>query len=425
MPRRILWLVPAVLAATCCWAGDWPQFRGPGGEGHADEKLVTEWSGAGWSSPIVGKVYLHILWKVDVPGSGWSSPVVVGGKVYLTSAVPVKDSKDLSLRAICLNAKDGKTVWDVEVFRQDAKKAPGIHRKNSHASPTPSVEGERLYVHFGHQGTACLDLSGKVKWRNSDLRYSPVHGNGGSPVLVDGLLVFSTDGARVRQVIALDVRDGQVKWKKDRSGKAARAFSFSTPLVITVGGKKQIVSPASDMVAAYDPATGEEIWKVTYSGYSVIPRPVFGHGMVFLSTGFDRPELLAIAADGKGDVTKTHVKWRIDEGAPKTPSPLLVGDELYLVSDDGFASCLDAKKGTQHWSKRVPGNGFSASPLYANGHVYLQSEDGVGTVLKASKKYELVSRNDLPKGSRTLASYAASGGALFLRTQSELYKIGK
>lgn len=416
MLRRIIWLLPILLAAAVplgTRAGDWPQFRGPEGQGHADEKLVTRWSGSD-----------NVLWKVDVPGTGWSSPVIVDGKVYLTSAVAIKDSKDLSLRALCLSAKDGKVVWDVEVFRQDAK-APAIHRKNSHASPTPIVEGDRLYVHFGHQGTACLDLAGKVKWRNSELRYAPVHGNGGSPALVDGLLVFSTDGAAIRRLYALDVKDGQVKWKVDRSGRAGKQFSFSTPLVITVGGKKQIVSPGSDMVGAYDPATGEEIWKVTYKGYSVVPRPVYGHGMIYLSTGYDSPELLAIAADGKGDVTKTHVKWRLDEGAPRTPSPLLVGDVLYLVSDNGFASCLDAKKGTQHWYKRVGGNGYSASPMYANGHVYLLSEDGVGTVLKASTKYELVSRNDLPDGTRTLASYAASGGALFLRTQSELYKIGK
>src|SRR5262249_44760020 len=187
------------------------------------------------------------------------------------------------LRALCLDAKDGKIVWDVEVFRQDASKAPNVHSKNSHASPTAIVEGDRMYVHFGHQGTACLDLSGKVLWRNRELSYAPVHGNGGSPVLVDGLLVFSTDGADVRRVVALDAKDGQVKWKKNRSGKASRNFSFSTPLVITVNKKKQIISPASDMVAAYDPATGDEIWKATYKGYSVIPRPVYGHGMIFLS----------------------------------------------------------------------------------------------------------------------------------------------
>lgn len=409
MLRTLLPLLAATAVVPPLCAGDWPQFRGPTGQGHADEKLVTSWGEAD-----------NVLWKQDVPGLGWSSPVVVEGKVYLTTAVK-GDGKAQSLRAMCLDAKDGSVVWDVEVFAQEG--GPGIHSKNSHASPTPVVAGGRIYVHFGHMGTACLDLQGKVLWRNRDLRYAPVHGNGGSPVLVEGLLVFSTDGAAVRQVIALDAGTGKVKWRKDRSGKAARNFSFSTPMVIEVAGKKQIVSPASDMVAAYDPATGDEVWKVRYGGYSVIPRPAFGHGMVFLSTGYDRPEFLAVAADGKGDVTATHVKWRLTKGAPHTPSPLLAGDELYLVADDGVASCIDAKKGDVHWQKRLPGKGHSASPTYAGGHVYYLSEDGVGSVVKASKTYELVSRNAI--GEKTLASYAASDGALYLRTQKRLFKIGK
>jgi outer membrane protein assembly factor BamB len=419
MRRVVCWLLPALLAATSVFASDWPQFRGPTGQGHSDEKPMTKWSDTE-----------NVLWKKEIPGSGWSSPVVVGGKIYLTSAVEVKDSKDLSLRALCLDAKDGKILWDNEVFRQDASKAPGIHSKNSHASPTPIVEKDRLYVHFGHQGTACLELSGKVLWRNREYSYVPIHGNGGTPVLVDGLLVFSNDGyvvgssfKPVRRLVALDAKEGQLKWTTNRTGKPNKSFSFSTPLVITVNKKKQIVSPGSDVVAAYDPATGDEIWKVTYSGYSLIPRPVYGHGMVFLSTGYDSPELLAIEADGKGDVTKTHVKWRLRKGAPHTPSPLLVGDELYLVSDGGLASCLDAKTGKEHWQKRVQGRGYSASPIYADGHVYLLSEDGVGTVLKASKTYEVVARNEL--GERTLASYAVSDSALFVRTAKRLYKIGK
>lgn len=412
MLRSLLCLSAAAGLAGACLAADWPEFRGPTAQGLAkDDKLVTEWSDT-----------KNVAWKKEIPGSGWSSPVLVGGKIYLTSAVAGKGS-DLSLRALCLDAREGKTLWDNEVFLQDASKAPPIHSKNSHASPTPIVEGGKLYVHYGHQGTACLDLSGKVLWRNTDLKYAPVHGNGGSPALVDDLLVFSTDGASVRQVVALDAKDGKLRWKKARSGKASRNFSFSTPLVIKVGDKKQIVSPASDMVAAYDPATGAEIWKVSYSGYSVIPRPVYGHGMVFLSTGYDSPELLAVAADGKGDVTDKNVKWRLRKGAPHTPSPLLVGDELYTVSDNGLASCIDAKTGDVHWQKRVPGRGYSSSPIYANGHVYLLSEDGVGTVLKASKTYEQVSRNEL--GDRTLASYAVSDGYLYVRTAKRLYKIGK
>jgi outer membrane protein assembly factor BamB len=397
---------------TALRAEDWPEFRGPTGQGTAKaEKLPVEWGPA-----------KNVVWKQPIPGSGWSSPVVVWGKVYLTTAEEVAGSDDVSLRALCLDAKDGKALWNVEVFRQDAATAPAIHRKNSHASPTPLVADGRLFVHFGHQGTACLDLAGRVLWRNRDFRYDPVHGNGGSSVFVDGLLVFSTDGAAVRQVVALDATTGKLRWKTPRTGDPVKHFSFSTPLVITVAGKKQIISPGSDVVGAYHPATGKEIWRVRYDGYSVIPRPVFGHGLVFLSTGYNSPSVLAIRPDGTGDVTRTHVAWRLRKGAPHAPSPLLVGDELYLVSDAGLGSCLDAKTGKVHWQRRLPGNGFSASPIAA-GHVYFLSEDGVATVLRAGKAFQLVARNEM--GERALASYAVADGSLYLRTAGHLYRIGK
>ena len=411
--KHLLTLLCLVVGSLALSAADWPQFRGPDGQGHSSATdLPTEWDAT-----------KNVVWKQDIPGSGWSSPVVVEGKVYLTSAVVIDKSKDLSLRTLCLDASSGKILWNVETFRQAATGSPNIHGKNSHASPTPVVEGGRIYVHFGHQGTACLDPMGKILWSNRDLKYTHVHGNGGSPVLVDGLLVFSTDGASVREVIALDAKTGKVKWRTARSGKAAKNFSFTTPLVIEVAGKKQIISPASDMVAAYDPATGAEVWKVRYTGYSVIPRPVFGHGMLFLSTSYDSASVLAIKADGKGDVTDTHLLWSLKKGAPHTPSMLLVGEELYMVSDDGLGTCVDAKKGTVYWQERLGGNGYSASPIYADGKLWFLAEDGVGTVVKAGKTYERLARN--PLGERTLASYAAIDGALFIRSKDRLYRIGK
>ena len=390
-----------LLIALPAVAADWPQFRGPGGQGEAGlAALPTQWSATE-----------HIAWKQNVPGTGWSSPVVVAGKVYLTAAAPIDNSKDLSLRALSFDAVTGKLLWNQEVFRQIAAKSPGIHSKNSHASPTPIVDKGRLYVHFGHQGTACLDVaSGKTLWANQELKYAPVHGNGGSPILVDGLLVFSSDGAVVRRLVALDADTGKVKWKTTRNSSALKRFSFTTPLAIEVDNKKQIVSPASNVVGAYDAATGAEIWHVDYTGYSVIPRPVYGHGLVFISTSYDSPVVMAIRVNGKGDVTKTHVAWTLKKGAPNTPSMLLVGDELYMVSDAGLASCVDAKTGEVHWQKRLTGNGYSASPIHANGNVYFLSEDGVCTVVLASKTFSQVSRNLL--GERTLASPAAADGAL-------------
>lgn len=407
-PLTIVLLISAGLAR----AGDWPQFRGPTGQGIASPgHYPVEWSAS-----------KNVAWRKTIPGKGWSSPIVSGQFVYLTTAVAAEQEKgrDQSLHALCLSADTGEMIWDKEVFHQDGSQSPGIHGKNSHASPTPLTDGQHLYVHFGHQGTACLDFQGNVIWTNRDIHYQPVHGNGGTPILTQNSLVFSCDGLEQPLVIALDRAKGTMLWKTARETESFKKFSFSTPLSITVNGKEQIISPGSGAVCAYDPATGGEIWRIKYEGYSVIPRPVFGHGLIFVSSGFESPSLLAIRPDGQGDVTNTQVAWTLRKGAPLTPSPLLVGEELYLVSDSGIASCVDARTGKVHWSERIGGN-YSASPLYADGRIYCQSEDGTGVVLKAGKSFEVLARNSL--GERTLASYAASDGAFFIRTESNLYRI--
>jgi outer membrane protein assembly factor BamB len=409
----IILTVSAWLLALPASGGNWPEFRGPGREGHATAKnLPTEWNTTS-----------NVAWKQAVPGKGWSSPVIQDGRIYLTAAVPEEGGSNLALSVFCLNEKDGGIVWKSDVFTEDTAASAKIHAKNTHASPTPVIEGKRIYVHFGHQGTACLDLDGKVVWRNSSLGYTPVHGNGGSPIIVDNKLIFSGDAAKDPFIVALDKETGSVIWNLKRETEAKRKFTFSTPLLITVNGQRQLISQASGAVIAYDPQDGREIWRVRYGeGYSVVPRPVFGHGLLFIATGFDKPTVMAIRPDGKGDVTDTHVAWTLTKGAPLTPSPLLVGEELYLVADVGVASCLDAKTGTVHWSERVGGN-YSASPLYADGKIYLQSEQGNGVVLKPGKTFQTVSTNVL--GERTLASYAVDDNALFIRTESSLYRIGK
>lgn len=408
----------SVIAAIACLtisplhAHDWPEFRGPTGQGLSPAKKVpTQWSGTE-----------NVAWKASIPGSGWSSPVLVKGRLYLTTAVPAENGSGLSLRALCLEAGTGKQIWSTEVFKPDT--GSSVHKKNGYASPTPLVSDGKIFVHFGHLGTACLDLAGKVLWHQNSIKYPPVHGNGGSPVLAGNHLIFSCDGFSDPFVVALDRRTGDVKWKTPRNNETpSKKFSFSTPLLISHDGRSELISPASGGTYAYDPASGRELWRVTTgSGFSVVPRPVYAQGLLFVNTDYDFPKLFAIRPGGQGDVTATHLAWQIGRGAPSTPSALVAGEELYFVSDSGIATCADAKTGKVHWNERL-GGGFSASPVFAEGRVYFQNEEGIGYVVKAGKTYELLAKNEL--GERSLASYAVDDGALFIRGADHLFRIGK
>ncbi len=315
----------------------------------------------------------------------------------------------------------------MEIFQETPQVTQRIHNKNSHASPTPVTDGKHLFVHYGALGTACLTvgdestLGGKLVWKNRGVNYPMNHGSGGSPVLVDGLLFFSCDGSKNPFVVALDQATGQIRWKKPRPEVVNRKkFSFSTPLVIEVDGQKEIISPATDQVVAYRPKDGEKIWSVGYNGYSVIPRPVFAEGLLFLSTSYDKPVAMAVSPEGKGNLTATNIAWQNRRAAPHTPSMLAVGSEVYMVSDGGVATCVDAKTGNVHWQQRLGGN-YSASPLYGDGKIYFQNEAGEGIVIRPGTTYEELARNDMH--ARTLASYGVIDSDLLIRTDTALYRI--
>jgi outer membrane protein assembly factor BamB len=340
---------------------------------------------------------------------------VADGRVWLTTAV--KD-RGASLRAVAFDVATGRQLVNAEVFR--VASATPLNPKNSLASPTPIVEGDRLYVHFGADGTAALTPSGEVVWKVR-LSYESQHGNGGSPIVYGDSLVYSADGSDEAFVVALDKHTGKVRWKTRRRQPWDQAYS--TPLVIRVGDRDQIVSVGAYRAAAYDPETGKEIWRVSYAdGFSNVPRPVFGHGLVFIATGFQQPSLLAVRADGTGDVTKTHVAWTLRRAAPYTPSPLLVGDELYIVNDTGIASCLDARTGETRWQQRLGGN-YSASPIFADERIYFLSEEGVATVIAPGTEFRKLAVNRLD--AETLASMAVSNGSIFIRSGHDLYRIGQ
>ena len=394
-------------------SADWPQFRGPDGQGHGiGEKLPSKWS-----------EITNIAWKTELPGRGWSSPVIHGNNIWVTAAI----TEGSSLKLLRVNKISGKLEQEITVFQVPT---PGkVHPKNGHASPTPIIDNGRIYVHFGTHGTACLDLEGKILWK-ATLVYYHHHGPAASPILVGKRLIIPCDGydksfydgetnsgvTDFQFVTALKADTGEVDWRTPRKGR----HSYATPLLIEVDGQQQIISPGGDRVSAYNPDNGEEIWSVRYTGYSLIPRPVFGHGLLFICTGYDNAQLLAIRPDGKGDVTDTHVSWSYKQGIPFTPSPILVEDELYFVNDGGIGTCLDAKTGKLVWKRRFGGN-FSASPILADGKLYFVAEEGTTHVVEPGTQYKRLATNKI--NGTTFASPAVSGSALFLRSDKSLYRI--
>ena len=395
-------------------AADWPQFRGPGGQGHSE----------GTNLPLTWSESENVTWKVPIAGLGWSSPSIQGKQIWLTTAI----DSGKSLHALAFDRASGKTLHDIEVFRLED---PGpVHSKNSHASPTPLIEGDRVYVHFGAHGTACLTTDGSIVWSTRELKHDHRHGPGGSPVIFEDLLILNCDGSDIQFVVALDKNTGKIRWKKKRehigedrlSGKSNVPMAYTTPLLIEINGRIELLSSGADSIVSYNPANGEEYWWFRYDGYSNVPRPVVGKGLVFISSGYDQPEFYAVRVDGSGDVTDSHLAWNMKKAAPLNPSPLLVGDELYLVSDNGIATCLDAVSGKQHWQERIGGN-FSASPTLADGRIFLLDEDGTMTVIAPGTNYERLASNKLE--GRTLATPAIVDQTIFLRTDTHLYRIEK
>ena len=309
----------------------------------------------------------------------------------------------------------GAIQKDVELFRL---KSPKLQNgKNSFASPTPIIEGDRIYVHFGAYGTACITQAGEIVWKTKLDYDNGQHGPGASPVLYGDLLIVSCDGLEQQFVVALDKATGKVRWKKLREGYQA----YTTPLVVSLPSGDQVISPGAFQAIAYEPRSGKEIWRVKYAeGFSNVPRPVYGNEFVYICTGFQEPSLLAVRVDGHGDVTKSKIAWKLDRGIPKTPSPLLVGNELYIVSDNGIATCIDAKTGEELWRARLGGN-YSASPIYADGRIYFLSEEGESVVIAPGRELKHLATNQLD--GPTLASMAVSHNSIFIRSATHLYRI--
>jgi outer membrane protein assembly factor BamB len=413
--RTLLTLAVLGLSACPARAGEtWPQFRGPGGAGHADATGL----------PVHWGEKVNVAWKTPIHDKGWSSPVVWGKQVWLTTARA--DGKQLF--ALCLDRDSGKVVHDVKL--RDVDRPAFCHPFNSYASPTPAIEEGRVYAHFGTYGTFCLDTrTARVLWSRTDLHCDHWRGPGSSPILWGGLLFVPFDGHDRQYIVALDRASGRTVWQKDRNidygtddGDLKKAYG--TPSIVTVKGQPQLVSSAAVATIAYEPRTGKELWKVYHGGMNAASPPLAGHGLVYLLTGHQRggQRVVAVRLGGSGNVTETHVAWWRNKEVPTRPAPVLVGDLLYLVSDNGFVSCLEAKTGEVVWVRRLGGT-FTASPVHADGRLYLFDQNGKGYVLQAGRSAKVLAVNRLDEG--CMASPAVAGKALFVRTKTHLYRLEK
>ncbi len=421
--RSLALFFTATLSALSLSAGDtWSQFRGPTGQGVSDAK----------AAPLTWSETAHVTWRTKIHGKAWSSPVVWKNQVWLTTAT--EDGRELY--AVCVDRDTGKILFDQLLFTIATPQY--ADRFNSYGSPTPVIEDGRVYVTFGSPGTACLDTKTfKVLWQRTDLPCNHYRGAGSSPTVWRNLLIMHFDGSDYQYAVALDTRTGATVWKTDRSvdfhdltpeGKPIRdgdfRKGFSSPLVIEHEGKPLLISSASKATYCYEPATGKELWRVEDRKYhSGSVRPVYGHGLVFAATGLAKGELWAIRPDGRGVVTDTHVVWKVGRGAPNRPSPVLVGEWLFMLNQDGgVVTCLEAKTGKVIWSERLPGLGnYSASPVFAAGCLYFCNENGQTTVIAADATYKVLAENVLADG--FMASPAVAGKALYLRSKTALYRI--
>ncbi len=414
-------LLACVCFPTLADAGNWPQFRGPNFQNHADEKdLPLHWDES------------SVSWKTPIPGDSWSSPVVWEGTVYLTTAT----NEHKECRIIAVDAATGKIRWNVKVFEQEVLRKEG---KNSYATPTACVDGRQVYAVFNDGGVAAVTLDGKIAWTNREVKFYSRHGLGSSPILHEGKLIMPYDGSQrvdaagtwpdvpeeerlgwqlpwdKSKVVAFDCASGKRVWTAKRG---MSRIAHLTPFVLSHEGRPIVVSAAGDVVQGFDPQDGTRLWSVANEGEGVAPSPAFGDQHIFAVSGYPGKDLRAISTKGK----EPQIAWETKKGTPTLSSLLYISPHLYSVTDGGVVHCYDGKTGEVVYRERLEGT-YSASPLYADGRIYFLSEDGLTTVAKPGPKFEKLASNKLD--GKCQASIAVSDGRLFIRTDKHLYGIGK
>ena len=396
---------------------NWPQFRGPTGQGlSAETGLPLNWNASE-----------NIVWKTPLPGEAWSSPIVWGDHVFVTTAT----EEGQSCRVLALERQSGRIRWNQEVFRQVPRRKEG---RNSYATPTPATDGQRVYACFHDGSFVALDFDGRVVWTNRSYPFYSQHGLGTSLLLHNGLLIMTRDGSSDGEdkslgwqkpwdqsyVLALDAATGRERWKTRRGFSR---IAHGMPVIWQEpGGRPQVVSEAGDVVQGFDLQTGELLWSSQVIGEGKVPSTVVGDGLVFTAGGWGgRDSIKAFRLGGRGDLGTNNLVWEQRKGMPKVPSLLYLKPHLYAVTDNGLATCLTASDGQVVWQERLGGS-YSASPAAGPDRIYCVADDGQTIVLAPGPQFRVLARN--PLGEKVQASPAFAQGHIFIRTEHNLFCIG-
>lgn len=414
MFRTLLLLLP-FCQVSLAGEGDWPQWRGPRTDGISHEKgFPTRWTATE-----------NVAWKTPIPGKGHSSPIIWGNTVFLTTCTDNGNKTDAQDRVLlAYDRSTGKLLWEKVVL---SSKMEPIHKLNSFASATPATDGERVYVTFFDNPkvvVAAYDFKGNEVWRESPGEFESRHGFCSPPVLYKDMVIVNCDQdafgkKKPAYIVALDRKTGKEKYRIDRPN---RIRSYCPPLITEAGGKMQMVLTGCLTVASYDPDTGKQHWLINGPTEQFVASMIYHKDMFFLTAGFPTYHVMGIKPDGTGNVTKTHVAWHEEKGAGYVPSPVAYSDHIFLVHDDGRASCREALTGKLEWLERL-GKHHSASPVQAEGRLYYVDDDGMTWVVKGDRKFEILEKN--PIGEQVFASPALSKGQIFIRGSKHLFCIGK